>query len=351
MEPLDENLLSEQMAAYLAGELPAPEREKMRLLLAAHPEYRQLYQQMLTVWQQKTTHQFDSRQAFAKLAQRINATELPWAQPGESARIRTLNRPVVWLWAATIAFLVVATAFFVGYKNTFRPESQPLAQENLMEKVIPAGKKSFLILPDGSKVWLNADSKLKYPVAFSGKIREVFLDGEAFFDVVKNPAQPFVIQTSQARIQVLGTSFDVKAYPDSKTVETMVVSGKVKISERANLENFVFLRPDEKGVYTAANRKISKSAVVRPEEKLEYVDWKKGTLALYDESMAEVATKLERWYGVTVEMDADKLQNCRVTAHFENQPIEKVLEYIKMVTPLEYAYQGNTIILTGTGCE
>ncbi len=182
--------------------------------------------------------------------------------------------------------------------------------------------------------------------------REVYLEGEAFFDVIKNPKQPFVIRTAQARIQVLGTSFDVKAYSDSKVVETVVVTGKVKVSDPTNEKNFVLLQPNEKGVYRTGSRKITKATVAQQEEKAEYVDWKIGTLAFHDESIPEIAAKLERWYGVKVEADEAALATCRVTARFDNnQPIDKVLEYIRMVTPIEYIQDGSSIKLHGEGCE
>ena len=351
----EDDALSEKLAAYLAGELSAAEREALEKHLAENPESEKLHQQMRMIWQQRPAPEFDSRRAFGKLTRRIRAEDLlPTGQPVEAAPdetpVRAL-RPTPWLrWAAAVALpLVAAAAFFYTRSRSFEPV---VPQANLLEKAIPVGQKSFVTLPDGSKVWLNADSKLKYPKAFAGNTREVYLEGEAFFDVVKNPKQPFVIRTAQAQIQVLGTSFDVKAYLDSKTVETVVVTGKVKVSDPTNDKNFVLLQPNEKGVYRAESRKIVKSAVAQQEEKAEYVDWKIGTLAFHDESIPEIAAKLERWYGVKVEADEAALATCRVTARFDNnQPIDKVLEYIRMVTPIKYTQDGTSIKLHGEGCE
>lgn len=353
MSFLEDDALPEKLAAYLAGELSAAERETLEKHLAENPESEKLHQQMRVIWQPKSAPAFDSPRAFRKLTERIRTEGLltndPDAEPDE-ASVRTL-RPTPWLrWAAAVAVPVLAVAAF--FYTRPRPAQPVVPQASLLEKVIPVGQKSFLTLPDGSKVWLNADSKLKYPKAFAGNTREVYLEGEAFFDVVKNPKQPFVIRTTQAQIQVLGTSFDVKAYPDSKTVEAVVVTGKVKVSDPADDKNFVLLQPNEKGVYRAENRKIVKTTLAQQEEKAEYVDWKIGTLAFHDESIPEIAAKLERWYGVKVEADEAALASCRVTARFDNnQPIDKILDYIRMVTPIEYIQEGTVIKLHGEGCE
>ncbi|MCU0353460.1 MAG: DUF4974 domain-containing protein [Cytophagales bacterium] len=353
MSLYEDDALPGKLAAYLAGELSAAEREALEKHLAENPESEKLHQQMRLIWQQKSAPAFDSQRAFHKLTERIRAEGLlphdSSAEPDETP-VRVL-RLTPWLrWAAAIALPLVAVAAFF-YMQT-RPAQSVAPQASLLEKAIPVGQKSFLTLPDGSKVWLNADSKLKYPKVFAGSTREVYLEGEAFFDVVKNPKQPFVIRTAQAQIQVLGTSFDVKAYPDSKTVETVVVTGKVKVSDPANDKNFVLLQPNEKGVYRAESRKITKATVAQQEEKAEYVDWKTGTLAFHDESLPEIAAKLERWYGVKVEADEAALASCRVTARFDNnQPIDKVLDYIRMVTPIEYTQDGTAIKLHGKGCD
>ena len=165
---------------------------------------------------------------------------------------------------------------------------------DLNRLVIPYGKTSKLILPDGSTVFLNAGSQLVYPEFFKDKFREVFLVGEAFFNVFENKRQPFVVQTTDVRIKVLGTKFNVSAYPSDKIIETVLTEGQIKLEpNHAGLfEPGTELVPGQLASYDKASKK----------SKLELVDiqtytmWKGGVLSFESSDLSRVIKQLERYY-------------------------------------------------------
>ena len=166
--------------------------------------------------------------------------------------------------------------------------------------ITPRGTEYMLTLSDGSRVWLNSDSRLKFPVKFSKGTRRVELVGEGYFEVAKDSSSPFIVNSGKLEIKVTGTSFNVTAYPDEKMVQTTLVSGSVDVScpECSNSES-VSLVPNEMAVFEAGRQKIEKKRVdITP-----YVAWHEGFLTFHDESLGSIAKKLERWYDLTFEFD------------------------------------------------
>jgi len=163
--------------------------------------------------------------------------------------------------------------------------------------VIPKRKEYQLLLPDGSKVWLNAESSLKFPVAFVGKTREVELTGEAYFEVAKNRAKPFIVTVNDTKVEVLGTQFNVNAY--TAFVNTTLVEGSVKLNHR---DKEVILRPGQSGI-NANDRFIIRSADIE-----EITAWKNGYFVFRNESIQSIMEKISRWYNITVRYEGDVAQ-------------------------------------------
>ncbi len=182
------------------------------------------------------------------------------------------------------------------------------------------GQKLNLVLADGTEVYLNAGSSIKYPQRFEGDTREVELVGEAFFNVVKNPDKPFVIKSGEVETTVLGTSFNVNTYPDSHQIAVTVASGKVKV---ASQEHEVLLMPNEQGVFDRKTKSISKEKI----DIATFLHWKEGIIHFEDVELSEVLQTLERWYGVSFVVD-NNIGNCHITATYDNERLSAVLESI-----------------------
>lgn len=199
----------------------------------------------------------------------------------------------------------------------------------------PYGAKTSFKLPDGSDVWLNSASALSYQKHF-GKIREVELSGQAYFDVIKD-GNPFVVKTRYGNIEVSGTSFDVKAFDDDD-FETTLVEGIVKIR---NIKNqVVTLKPGQQSIINPNNEFEIKD--VKTDH---FTSWKDGKLIFINEPFQKVARQLEKWYNVKIEIQGEKLKNLGYTGKIEMETFSEVLDLINVTTPIKYRFNKNTRIL------
>lgn len=198
-------------------------------------------------------------------------------------------------------------------------------------------------LPDGSVVALNAGSKLEYLV--KGDTREVTLEGEAFFVVKADPNQPFVITSGKVRTRVLGTSFNIQAYPKDDHISVSVVSGKVEMSKAAEK---IVLEKGEKGLYNKQQGNLSQAVFSDPPSA-----WVNGELNFFHMPLAEVAKVLERSYQVTIDISNNSSKQCEITGKFRiNQSIDEVLQLICKTIDATYEVEGSRIrIQAGKGCQ
>jgi len=201
------------------------------------------------------------------------------------------------------------------------------------EMFTPYGSKTKLDLPDGSTVWLNDGSKLRFPQQFNEKTRTVYLTGEAYFNIQHNPKKPFLVKTPEINIRVLGTKFNVMAYPDESNVETTVETGKVlieRITEQG--KSIVELGPDQRSVFNKNTGETYTNKVHTDE----YTSWKDGKLILRNDPLDKAVKKIERWYNVDIELIDPELAEYTYSATIIDESITTLLDYFKMVTPIDY---------------
>ena len=219
-----------------------------------------------------------------------------------------------------------------------RPDSLHKKELEFNQLIIPKGTFYHLVLSDGTKVWLNADSKLKYPIAFSGESREVILSGEAYFDVKKD-ARPFVVSLECGDITVLGTSFGVSAYPGYPNYTTLV-KGSVRFTSLRQEQ--VVLTPGEQAIVD-----ISGTLEKRNVDVEEFVGWKDGMFIFKDKPLAEIMKILERWYGVNVIFQDERLKELEYTGSLERyDSINTFLQLLEKLKEIRYEIKKNTIILS-----
>ena len=219
--------------------------------------------------------------------------------------------------------------------------SEDAGRENTHSIAIPRGKEYHVTLPDGTDVWLNSDTKMVYPLHFSGTTRRVRLSGEAYFEVAHDASMPFIVETDDQTITVLGTSFNVSAYPDNETVVTTLLRGKVRIDAN-NSENGTYLTSGQQAILAKGNENITVREVAG-----EYAgSWRNGEFSFFDDDLASVARALCRWYDCEVSVDShimgikvtgtmDKYQSlediCRILNHIEG--VKFVLSDKLEITP------------------
>jgi len=198
----------------------------------------------------------------------------------------------------------------------------------------PPGVKSQTQLPDGTKVWLNSDTRLSYPVTFARNRRQVKLEGEAFFEVVKNSRQPFCVDLGKIGIEVTGTAFNAINYIDEKQTEVILTSGKINLlDQHGNKRRLVTeMNPGEKAIFRESSGKIAIQRV----DTDKYTSWIHGRLVFRDDAMAEVVRRLNRWFNVEIEIPDPEIAQYVYTATFSDETIEQILDLFKRTSPVQY---------------
>lgn len=242
------------------------------------------------------------------------------------ARSRILS--IITRAAAILLLPVLALLLYTNFSD------KGLYTSNLcdLEVQAPAGSRMHIELGDGTKVWLNHGSKLKYPYRFEGKIRKVSLTGEAYFEVARNEEAPFIVGTDRLEVKATGTAFNVSAYPGDNFVETTLVEGKVILYESISNREIKALSPNECLKFNSQKNVYSLESVNTEK----YTAWKDGLLVFKNDSIANIAKKLARWYNVEVEITNKKVEEYTCTATFTDETLPQVLELMTLAAPVSY---------------
>jgi ferric-dicitrate binding protein FerR (iron transport regulator) len=365
------------MAKKLSGEASAEDLQELEQLLRQDPHINYSKEILQDFW--CTQPLYDSQYAenkYRKLVQQIKTMgidEGKFAQNDhfinvceEETKEVTVKKSRKRLIAAISLIAAIALAgFFLFYSD--KQSSQKDAAEFTAKNEIStkSGSKTSLVLPDGTKVWLNASSELTYGKNYGTKLREVTLSGEAYFDVVKNREKPFVIHTAKMDVKVLGTAFNVKCYPGEKTTETSLVRGSIEVTLKDRLEK-IMLKPNEKLVInnqddstekntTSLVKKVVAAKAEKPIITLTHLTllpadntiietaWVQNRLLFSSETFEEVVLKMERWYNVKIFIVDESLKEERLTGNFEKETIVDALNALKLTTKFNYILKNNTI--------
>ena len=230
-----------------------------------------------------------------------------------------------------IPLLVTSLIYFNQKANIILPD----ADLKYTELHAPPFARISFYLADSTKVWLNNGSRLEYPIDFTGRDRKVFLQGEAYFDVRKDPSHPFKVESGDIIIQALGTRFNVSNYEEEQSIITTLEEGKVLVRlSGQDGKNPVLheLTPSRQSVFV----KESQNVQLRTVNTEKYTSWKEGRLFLQNDPMEEVKKKLERWYNVNIVIKDPVILEYRYTGTFQQESLEKVLRMMSIATPITY---------------
>ncbi|MCV2485299.1 DUF4974 domain-containing protein [Flavobacterium sp. SH_e] len=210
---------------------------------------------------------------------------------------------------------------------------------------VPYGKRFKLRLSDGTVVSLNSGTVLRYPEQFSvNGNRNVYLTGEAFFEVAKDKTHPFIVHANQADIEVLGTKFNVSAYPENPTVNSTLIEGSIQMSEAVNPSNVILLEPNQMATWQNNSKKI----ILKEVDPAFYTAWTKGELAFKDTPFSIIAKIIQRTYDVEIVNENSDLakQNFTGTIKISESSVENILDLLKRDTPFNYSIKQKTITIT-----
>jgi len=311
-----------------SGEAEPEEKKKIADWLNQSAENKKLYSDLREIWLssgiQSNADDYHLEEAILKFREQISKPKLQ--------RKNQININQILKFAAIfILLLALPFSYYIGTRSN--------PTDNSITTISCAfGDKSSIILPDSSRVWLNSGSKLTFSSNFKNG-RKVSLEGEAFFSVAKDKNHPFRVKTAEVEVEVLGTKFNLKAYPEEKSVSTTLVEGSVNISSKYQS---TLMKPDQKLVYDKESKKL---VVQELTDTAPETEWKDGRFVFRNESLAELKPKLERWFDVDIVFGDDMVKDRRFTGVLGRESILEAVSYFDLSNFVSCQIQGNKIII------
>jgi len=375
---MSNNTIWQLIAKKLAGEATPQELAELETLLRDNPDMHYPIQTVADLWHHATPDTENAHSAFAAHAERMKQLGTTLDIPAETVPAHSKRKYLV-------LSLVLLLLCLLGYQYRsiiFTGTDEKLAAERMLASATDKseistryGSRTKLLLPDSTQVWLNSGSKLTYDKTYGNGTREVSLSGEAYFDVVKNPAHPFIIHTGSINIKVLGTAFNVKSFPNEKNIETSLIRGSIEVTFKNRPSEKIILKPNEKLV--TANEELVKDSTQQKllaektallpsksqgrQEPLVLVShltyephdstivetsWMDNKLIFRSETFDELAIKMERWYGISIRFTDEDIKPRRLTGVFENESLQQALKALQLITPFTYKMNKSEVIIS-----
>ena len=364
----------------LCDELTEAEREELTLLLQDHKEYRDQKEILKDYWERDRGEYEANAAMFKKVIEKIKAEE--GGQPGQHLASQSVEEPAgepvaatplsprripgaVWYSAAAV-ILLLAGLWLYRSQLPSRANSEGLAI-HWLQKTTPPAKKSVLTFSDGTVVTLNSATTILYPDSFGDSSREIYLNGEAYFDVAKDPRHPFVIHANKMNIKVLGTSFNVKSYQSEPLSEATLIKGSIEVTLNDRPSDRIILKPEEKlivqnhlavrspiGARFSAPDSAGKATRYSLTNLTHFpnniktvieTSWVENKLVFSDKDFAQLSGQLERWYGVHIEFGNEEVKQYRFTGFFEKESLPQALDALKMIEDFHYKISDSTVYI------
>ena len=333
MNPVSEDIYA-LIAKFLTAQLSEAETAELDRWKFESRENLQEYNDFVALWAQtgslKMSGSIDQLKAQKAIRERAGIY---------SSRKRWAN------WVIQAAAVVVLSLIFSGIYSSLTHSNQ---EQNIVDNSYPAtyqeikaafGTQTKVELADGTKVFLNSGSKLRFPQTFANQEeRKVVLDGEGYFEVKKNKQKPFIVEVNKLNIKVLGTKFNVDAYADNFSVSVALVEGSVMLQGNAGGGNkkLMQLSPNQVATMNSVDQILSKSDVA---DLYKYTAWINGRIVFYGDPIQTVVKKLSKWYNVDIVISDKKLEGYKFTGTFMNEPLEQVLNILSMTSQMSYVVE------------
>lgn len=343
--PSDDHPEWAALPQYFAGELAAPDAARLLAWINADAHRAEAVAELRAVWEAvgERRHTWDAAAALQRIKQvRDEPVEVrPLRKPapnaeGDPFRRRPWRRSSI---AAAAAALVVAAAGGWQLSRYGRALQDSTVAPPMTELVTRRGQRADLLLPDGSRVTLGVSSRLRYPTRYAGSSRDLYLDGEAYFQVAHDATKPFRVYTARGVAEDLGTAFGVHAYGAGE-LEVVVAEGAVVLRstrQDATTSDSVVLTQADLGNVDPDGR-VSRTSNVDVDA---HLAWRQGKLVFHDTPVREVLRRLSQWYDIDLELADSTIADRPFTASFDNEPIDRVLNVLGLTMRLRYEQRGS----------
>jgi transmembrane sensor len=364
MKKITEEQFFDLLSLKLSGDATTEQLKLLQQQLLLNPQWQFLYDQMMQP-HTPLTNDDHSQQAYAlhlvkmQLQNKFNSEDESISETGipeKRSKVFFIYNKL--LYASLAAAALIGIVFYTIKQKDILPS-------HVKNIVTRKGFKSRVLLPDGTHVWLNSDSRLSYADNLKGEKREVSLIGEAYFDVVHDASHPFIIHTGKADIHVVGTAFNVRNYPQDKDLETTLMRGKIEVSLTDRPGEKIVLRPLEKLIIAKSSSSVSISSNNKLNKLTSPVDrvvitgvtyagvdsvvaetsWMKDKMVFSNEPLKAIATELERRYAVKIVFENHKAEDYRYTGVFDDESVDKILQLLQLSKKIDYKTEGKVITI------
>lgn len=285
----------------------------------------------------------------AEVLQHIGDETAGWKNKSTARKTRSTTaysqRSFITRWgaAAAVILLILSTCLGVYLMQNQDAMHGPV----YVERTMPAGKIATYTLSDGSKVHLNSESTLKFPKKFGKESRKIYLEGEAYFEVTPDKDRPFEVYAGSLKTTVLGTAFNVKAFPGEQQTQIAVEHGKVTVEKEDSAGTPILITPNQWVTFDREREKMSRvSGDIRP-----IVAWKQRVLFFNGRTVGKVADMLERWYGTDIVVENEALKSCVLHGEHKEESLENVLEAMQFALDIDYRFTEQGVVITGGRCK
>jgi len=341
----------------LSDEIDESELAELNDMLANDEECRQQYSFFKNYWAQDQEKYSNEELLFQRIRSRIT---IPNDFDDTDSKKGWIKR-FPFFWRSLAAIVILGIGLFT-YRSS-HSASGINKKGNISITKTPSRTKSKIYLSDGSVVTLNSETVLKYPPSFEGTTREVYLNGEAFFNVAKDHTHPFIVHAGKMNIKVLGTSFNVKSYANDKNTETTLIKGAIEVTLSDRPSDRIILKPNEKLILNNKTfKKFGQNANLLASEDsgtnyaltnlthlrsndttIVETSWVNNELVFKDEAFSDLANQMERWYGIKIKFKNSGTKDYRFTGVFVKENIVEALNALKMIEPFNYKYNNETV--------
>ena len=329
--------IDELIANYLTEGLDKNALDELKTWIAASAENQQYFIRQREIWFSAVSREaasvYDKDKAFENFRNRVESQK-----EIQSTSRRGFSLSALWRYAAVVAIIIA-----VGCISYWQGEGNVKDTFAAISVEAPLGSKTKLYLPDGTLVWLNAGSRMTYSQGFGVDNRKVELEGEGYFEVKRNEKIPFFVKTKDLQLQVLGTKFNFRDYPEDHEVVVSLLEGKVGLNNLLREEKEAVLSPDERAVLNKANGLLTVESVTASNAS----QWTDGYLFFDEELLPDIAKELERSYNVKIHIANDSLKTFRFYGNFvrREQNIQEVLEALASTEKMQYKIEERNITI------
>ena len=344
------------LAKKLSDEIDESELAELNYLLTNDEECLKQYNFFKSYWAQNEEKHSNEELLFQRIKNKITVP----ADSDDSDSKKGWIKKFPFFWRSLAAVVILGIGLFT-YRYS-HSTSGTNTKGNVAVTKTPSRTKSKIYLSDGSVVTLNSESVLRYPSSFAGSTREVYLNGEAFFNVAKDHTHPFIVHAGKMNIRVLGTAFNVKSYANDKNMETTLIRGAIEVTLADRPSDRIILKPNEKLVLNnnTFNKPRANNLTAAEENNTNYAltnlthlrsndttivetSWVNNELVFKDEAFSDLANQMERWYGIKIKFKNSGTKDYHFTGVFVKENIVEALSALKMIEPFNYKYNNETV--------